>query len=276
MDYLEFSFTIVPVDPGIAMVNAYLADCGFESFLVEDSVLKAYIPEKDFNKPEFKASPIWNLEDFEITYAVSKIVHRNWNAEWEAGFKPIVVDASCGVRAPFHAALNLPYEIVISPNMSFGTGHHETTQLMLQGLLDTAVEGKSVLDMGCGTGVLGILAALKGARTVTAVDIDPVCVENTAENARLNNCSNITVVQGNATVLESLPEYDVIVANINKNTLLADLPQYSLKLKRIGLLYLSGFYKDDLQEINQTCRDLGLSFEKKWAKNNWVASKYVF
>jgi ribosomal protein L11 methyltransferase len=204
-----------------------------------------------------------------------EIEQENWNATWEQNFNPILVGGVCAVRAPFHEKTEVAYDIVIEPKMSFGTGHHETTHMMLQHILDHDFWGKAVLDMGSGTGVLAILAEKKGAKAVDAVDFDNWCYLNALENVERNNCKNIRVYEGDAALLKG-KKYDIILANINRNILLEDLPHYVKCLNTNGLLFLSGFYKEDIIAISAKCGELGLKFEKNLEKNNWVAVKYVF
>ena len=199
----------------------------------------------------------------------------NWNEEWEKNFEPIVIADACAVRAPFHKPFNVQYEIVIEPKMSFGTGHHETTFMMLQFILENTFEGKTVLDMGCGTAVLAILAEMRGASKVDAIDIDDWCVENSEENVLRNHCKYISVKLGDASVLPTSETYDTIIANINRNILLNDMEIYSKGLKMGGELYLSGFYKEDLPIIIECCNKLGLQFVENKEKNNWIAAKFV-
>ncbi|HLT49830.1 MAG TPA: 50S ribosomal protein L11 methyltransferase, partial [Aequorivita sp.] len=186
---------------------------------------------------------------------------------------PIEVDGKCTVRAPFHPDKNFEYEIVIEPKMSFGTGHHETTFMMLQFILENNFKGKSVLDMGCGTAVLAILAEMRGASKLDAIDIDEWCFENSLENIERNNCENISVFLGDAKLLSD-KKYDVIIANINRNILLSDMDTYRKCLEKGGILYLSGFYNEDLPIIKEACNNLGFTFVENKEKNKWVAAKF--
>ncbi len=276
MNYLEFNFEIDPVEPGRSILLAYLAECGFESFVEVDHGLKAYILESDFNQAAFEAMPAWDIPDTTFNYERKEIAPRNWNAEWESGFQPVKINDICIVRAPFHPNYDVAYEITIAPNMSFGTGHHETTQMMLQWVLKTDVKDKSVLDMGCGTGVIAILASLRGASEIFAIDNDPICVDNAKENANVNGCDRIVVLEGGAEALEKLPAADLIFANINRNILLEDIPKYVRILNPGGALFLSGFYEKDLEAINAVCERHGLRLEKNTRIGKWVSPKYVF
>lgn len=194
----------------------------------------------------------------------------NWNEEWEKNFQPILVEDSCCVRAPFHPATDVKYDIVIEPKMSFGTGHHATTHMMIQFLLNNDFEGKRVLDMGCGTGVLAIVAEKRGAKEVDAIDIDNWCYQNSIENVERNNCSRITVYEGGAELLGE-KKYDVIIANINRNILLEDIKVYSRNLEAGGELYLSGFYAADIPAIVEECEKNGLDRVGSLEREEWVA-----
>jgi len=275
LNYLEFNFTLSPIEPVREILIAELDVMGFESFVETEEGLLAYILSEDWSDRSFEGLFVFQNPDFEISWNSKEIEQQNWNAKWEKSFQPIEVTEKCRVRAPFHPAKEVVYEIIIEPKMSFGTGHHETTHMMLQLLLQEEIEGKKVLDMGCGTGVLGILSEMLGAKAVDAIDIDSWCVENTAENAVKNNCSRIKVRLGDASVLPGT-SYDVIIANINRNILVEDIATYASCLKKNGVVLLSGFYLNDLDVISSICGRHLLQFEKKLEKNYWVAAKYVF
>ena len=194
--YLEYNFSVQPFQPGTEILIAELGYAGFESFVEHETGVMAYIQLAHWNEHILDEVQILSSKEFAISYERKEIEQVNWNAEWEKNFNPIVVDATCAVRAPFHQAFHVPFEIVIEPKMSFGTGHHETTFMMLQHLLETDCEHKRVLDMGCGTAVLAILAAMRGASSIDAIDIDPWCVENSIENAARNNQEHVQVLLG--------------------------------------------------------------------------------
>ncbi|UII81889.1 50S ribosomal protein L11 methyltransferase [Flagellimonas sp. CMM7] len=272
--YLEYNFKITPAQPATDILIAELGEAGFESFVENDSGLLAYVLKSDWEEGILNDLFILQNGDFKITWSSKEIVQQNWNAEWEKNFHPIKVGDECMVRAPFHDPDNVTYDIVIEPKMSFGTGHHETTHMMLQHILDTDFVGKSVLDMGCGTGVLAILAKMKGARSVDAIDIDEWCFLNSKENVQRNDCNDINVYQGDSSLLAD-KKYDIILANINRNILLEDIPIYANCLNTGGILFLSGFYLEDLDTISSKCGAYGLEFEKKLEKNNWISTKYV-
>lgn len=272
--YIEYRFTVKPKDPASDLLIAELGEAGFESFVEEDDDVLAYIQKTDWSKGMLENLPILENSRYKFTYDYKEIAQENWNATWEQNFQPIIVDDICMIRAPFHEAINVEYDIIIEPKMSFGTGHHETTHMMLQHILQLDVKGKTVLDMGSGTGVLAILAAMRGATTIDAIDIDNWCYLNAKENVERNNMDFISVYEGDVALLEG-KKYDLIIANINRNILLADLPSYAKSLNTGGVLLLSGFYTEDLEMITQKCTELALKFEKNLERNNWVAAKYV-
>lgn len=272
--YLEYDFTVNPLQPATDILIAELGEAGFESFVENDSGVLAYILKSEWKEGILDDLFVLQHSDFDITWTRKEIEQQNWNAEWEKNFHPIKVGDRCMVRAPFHAAADVEYDIVIEPKMSFGTGHHETTHMMLEHILENNFKGKSVLDMGCGTGVLAILAKKRGAGPVDAIDIDEWCYLNTQENVERNDCSDIQAFQGDRGLLKE-KKYDVILANINRNILLEDIPIYAQCLNAGGQLFLSGFYLEDLDAISSKCKANGLEFEKKLEKNRWISVKYV-
>lgn len=273
MNYIEYIFKVEPMQPGTEILIAELGYAGFESFVETEEGVTAYIQKEDWNEAILKEINILNSEEFKISFTFSEIEQINWNQEWEKNFEPIEVDGKCTVRAPFHPQKNFEYEIVIEPKMSFGTGHHETTFMMLQFILENDFKNKTVLDMGCGTAVLAILAEMRGASKLDAIDIDEWCFENSLENIQRNNCGNISVYLGDASLLYG-KKYDVIIANINRNILLNDMEAYRKCLDLGGELYLSGFYTEDLPIITECCNNLGFTFVENKEKNKWVAAKF--
>lgn len=272
--YLEYIFEVSPKNPAVEILIAELSEVGFDSFVETDKGLEAYVQKELFDAEGFEDIFILKSNEFTITYTVSEIEQVNWNQEWEKNFNPIVVDEKCTVRAPFHNTPKTDFEIVIEPKMSFGTGHHATTYMMIQHILKLDVANKSVLDMGCGTGVLAILAAMKGAKPVDAIDIDNWCYLNSIENCERNHTTSINVYEGDVTLLKD-KKYDVIIANINRNILLKDIPTYASCLNKNGVLLLSGFYSEDIPIINNKCEAGALKFVENLEKDNWVAVKYV-
>ncbi|TBW30411.1 50S ribosomal protein L11 methyltransferase [Gramella sp. KN1008] len=272
-NYLEFQFKIEPVQPASEILVAELGYLGFESFVENDDGITAYIPVEEYEEDLLANVHILQSEEFTINYDFKEIERVNWNEEWEKNFTPILVDEHCSVRAPFHPKTDAEFDIVIEPKMSFGTGHHATTHMMIQHILKNDWEGKSVLDMGCGTGVLAILTAMKGASKIDAIDIDNWCYVNTLENITKNDCEHINVEEGGAELLEGR-SYDMILANINRNILLEDLPVYEKSLNPDGSLFLSGFYSGDLPVIEKACKELGLYFVENFERNDWIAAKF--
>ena len=272
--YLEYIFKVDPVQPATDILIAELGYAGFESFVENEDGVTAYIQKDEWNEHILNDVQIVNNEEFKISFSVKEIEQVNWNAEWEKNFNPIEVDNICTVRAPFHAKPDTKYDIVIEPKMSFGTGHHETTHMMIQHLLKLDLKDKKVLDMGCGTGILAILAEKMGARPIDAIDIDNWCYENSIENVERNNCKHISVYEGDVSLIRER-KYDVIIANINRNILLEDIPHYSKSLNKNGVLLLSGFYKDDILSISKKCNEFGLKLSESAEKNYWVAIKFL-
>lgn len=272
-NYLEFQFKIHPPVPASEILIAELGSLGFESFVENEDGVTAYILKEEFNENMLTEVRILDSDEFKISYSSSEIQQVNWNEEWEKNFQPIVVDDICSVRAPFHPKPETEFDIVIEPKMSFGTGHHATTHMMIQFILKNEWKGKSVLDMGCGTGVLAILCSQKGANPVEAIDIDNWCYLNTLENIERNNVPEISVKEGGAELLGE-KKYDVIIANINRNILLNDMQKYVSVLQPDGDLYLSGFYKEDIPIIQEACEKLGLKFQENLEKDKWVAVKF--
>ena len=271
--YIAYDFNVSPKEPATEMLIAQLGYVGFESFVEQDNGVKAYIQKQEWNSKILEDVFLLHSNEFNITFEHNEIAQTNWNEEWEKNFNPIQVDDLVSIRAPFHTNPSLQFDIVIEPKMSFGTGHHETTHMMVQHLLALDLDTKKVLDMGCGTGILAIFAEMKGAKPIDAIDIDSWCYENSLENIQRNNCNHITVYEGDASVLKE--KYDVIIANINRNILLSDMKTYTDCLNENGVLLLSGFYKEDIVIIEDEVTKHGLTFETMIQRNNWVALKYV-
>jgi len=272
--YLGYYFTVSPLQPGTEILIAELGYAGFESFVETEEGVSAYIQKDEWHENILSDIQILKSDEFVIEHSSEEIEQVNWNAEWEKNFNPIEVAGLCAVRAPFHPKTDTKYEIIIEPKMSFGTGHHETTHMMLEYILENEFTDKAVLDMGCGTAVLAILAEKRGATNLDAIDIDPWCVENSQENIERNDCEHIVVQLGDASIIPK-QKYDVVIANINRNILLADMIHYKESLLAGGELYLSGFYSEDLPLIKDACNILGFHFVDNKERNNWVAGKFV-
>jgi ribosomal protein L11 methyltransferase len=258
------------------LLIAELGLLGFESFVEQEMGLEAYIPESDWSKDLLSQVYVLQHNSDAIELDIKKIAQENWNQTWEDSFSPIIVDDSIQVRAGFHPEKDFRYDIVITPKMSFGTGHHETTHMMLSHLLNMDLEGKNVLDMGCGTGILAIFSAMKGASSVDAIDIDTWCFENTEENAKTNTVDRVVnAFEGDASLLKD-QKYDLIIANINRNILLSDIPVYAKCLSSEGELLLSGFYKEDFEQIKDKCISNSLILEQDdvLERNNWMGLKF--
>ena len=270
MNYTELQLTVSPDFTDI--LTAELSELGFESFVETDEGLNAYIIETDFNEPALQEVIAKYADQTAIAYEVNSLEKKNWNAEWEKAYEPIEVADQVRVRASFHESdVRFRYDIVINPKMSFGTGHHETTAMMLEHQLGLDFAGKSVLDVGSGTGILAVLAAKMGARDVLAFDIEEWAVENARENADLNKCPQITVFQGTIDDVDPSDHYDIILANINRNVLLAEIPLYTSLLTDNGHLLVSGFYETDAPDIAQKAMETGLTTSNTLVRNQWTS-----
>ena len=279
MKYFEVTFTTEPCNEIVTdVISAMAGEIGFESFVEWEKGVQAYIQQSLFNEEALKGMVSdFPLPDTSITYTIQEAEDKDWNEEWEKNFfQPIVIGDRCCIHSTFHKDTpKTEYEILINPQMAFGTGHHETTSSIICELLDADLQGKSVLDMGCGTSILAILASMRGANPVTAIDIDDWCVNNSRDNIALNGITNITVELGDANLLEGRAPFDVIIANINRNILLADMPQYAACMHSGSELYMSGFYLEDIPAIREKAESLGMTFVHHREKNNWVAVKFV-
>ncbi|MCF6348354.1 MAG: 50S ribosomal protein L11 methyltransferase [Flavobacteriaceae bacterium] len=277
--YLAYNFIVSPKEPATEILIAELGLAGFESFVENDNGVIAYIQKEEHNNTILDDIFVLNNNEFDISFTKEEIAQVNWNREWEKNFNPIQVDNKVSVRAPFHQnpipiGIGIKYDIIIEPKMSFGTGHHETTHLMIQHLIELNLEGKMVLDMGCGTGILAIFSEMKGAKITDAIDIDEWCYENTFDNLELNNCKKVDAYQGDASFL-GFRSYDIIIANINRNILLNDIKTYVNCLNDNGILLLSGFYQEDTPVIDAETSKYNLKLDKIIERNNWVALKYA-
>lgn len=272
--YIGYDFIVSLPQPATEILIAELGYVGFDSFVENEKGVTAYIQKDKWNAFILDDINILSSKEFEITFEFNEIEQTNWNEEWEKNFKPIVVDNQVTVRAPFHDKTTTKYDLVIEPKMSFGTGHHETTYMMIQHILKNDFKNKSVLDMGCGTGVLAILAEKVGANELDAIDIDNWCYVNSLENVERNDCEKVSVYEGDVKLLDG-NNYDIIIANINRNILLADIPRYTRCLNKNGTLFLSGFYKEDIQMIESKCNEDMLKLEEIIERGQWVSLKFI-
>jgi ribosomal protein L11 methyltransferase len=274
MSYIEVKFMLSPLDPWADLLSAELGEIGFESFVEEDEHLLAYVEKDVFNEAAIREVETLNNEDVSVQFEWKDLPQQNWNKEWESNFQPVFVDDEICVRATFHEAMpQYKYEIVIDPKMSFGTGHHATTHLILSAMRGIDFKGKSVLDMGSGTGVLAIFAAMKMADTIYAIDIDEWCSINAQENAERNNAGHIQIFQGG---VEKIPgiKVDIILANINRNILLNQLATYSEALHPNGELHISGFYVSDVNVLVAEAEKNGLEYVSQNSLNDWTTVKF--
>jgi ribosomal protein L11 methyltransferase len=274
MNYLEFSFKITPLQPFQEILIHELGEIGFESFTVEEEIVNAYIAQADFKQEALDELYLFSQEGVTLSYEQKLIPQQNWNAEWEKNFPKVVIDDYCEVIAPFHEpSAGVKHHIHIEPKMSFGTGHHDTTFMMMQLMRTLNISGKRVMDMGCGTGVLAILAYLEGAAKVSAVDIDEWAYENTIENCQRNSSESIEVIKGGAEQVNG-HIFDVFIANINRNILLRDLPTYVNAMTEGADLLLSGFFTTDVEQLDKKLIELGLTKVTDKTRDNWCALHY--
>lgn len=274
MNYLAYEFIVNPVLPGNEVLMAFMEEMPFESFEENEQGFTAFINEANNHEVNLSELPI---EGIEFTYSIKKIETVNWNQEWERNFERVDIAPLISIRAPFHAPNpNTAYDIIISPKMSFGTGHHATTQLMCQLMGDLRFDGKQVLDMGCGTGVLSIFAEKLGAAKITGIDIDDWSIENSKENALANQSKNIEFIKSEVHAASSSESYQIILANINKNVLKNQLPFYSKLVSQEGYLIMSGFFTTDVEELIKLANDYGFILIKQKSKSEWSALLFQY
>lgn len=278
MHYIELTCNLKTTNQELlaAYLITGLGEIGYESFDETDSVVKAYIPEENYSKSILQELIEEIPDEFgEISWEILKIEQQNWNSEWERHFNPVLIYNTVLIRASFHKNLpQYPFEIIIDPKMSFGTGHHSTTALMIKTMLGQDFTGKTVLDMGCGTGVLAILAKKLGAETITAVDIDEWAVSNAKENFQLNHITNYELIQSGAEALKG-KTFDIILANINRNILVNDMPSYCASLNPGGLLLISGVYQTDLEHVRYAAEQQKLTYRNHIEKNAWICAQFT-
>ena len=279
MKYFEVTFTTSPCNETVNdVVSALAGEIGFESFVEWENGVQAHIQQSLFDEEALKSMVAdFPLPDTTVEYTIVEAEDKDWNEEWEKNFfQPIVIGDRCCIHSTFHKDTpQTEYEILINPQMAFGTGHHETTSSIISELLEADLQGKSVLDMGCGTSILAILASMRGADPITAIDIDDWCVNNSRDNIALNGIENITVEWGDANLLKGRAPFDVIIANINRNILLADMAQYAACMHPGSELFMSGFYVEDIPVIQEKAESLGMEFIHHREKNNWAAVKFI-
>lgn len=274
MQYIKTSFKLNPDnETNREIATAFLAQLDFESFDESGTELNAFYPVGKVTREAIQQ--IADELPFEVHFSEEEMPDVNWNEEWEKNyFQPLLIGSECLIRAPFHKDYpEAPYQIIIEPNMAFGTGNHETTSLMIEHLMELDLKEQLVLDMGCGTGILGIFASMLGCKQVTAIDIDNWAFESTLENCRLNNITNLEAQIGDAELLGN-KKFDLILANIQKNIILQDLEKYVSVLNDDGLLIVSGFYKDDLEDIMGKASELFLRKLAIKERNNWIACSF--
>lgn len=278
MKYLEFIFHTEPCTEVVNdVLSAVLGEVGFESFVEQEGGIAAYIQTALYGEEALKSAlDSFPLADTTLTYTYKEAEDKDWNEEWEKNFfQPIVIGNRCVIHSTFHHDVpQAEYDIVINPQMAFGTGHHETTSLIIGELLEADLQGKALLDMGCGTSILAILARMRGAAPCTAIDIDEWCVRNSLENIELNHVDNISVFQGDASILPDKGPFDVVIANINRNILLNDMKHYVARMNPGARLFMSGFYTDDIPAIREEAERNGLRFVHHKEKNRWAAVQF--
>lgn len=279
MKYIEVSFTVSPIsETANDIIAAFAMELGFESFVESPNGTVGYIPAHLFDEQTLKDTlASFPMTDTTIAFTACEMEDKDWNEEWEKNFfEPIVVDSRCVIHSTFHKDYpKADFDIIINPQMAFGTGHHQTTRLIIGYLLDADLKGKSVLDMGCGTSILAILASMRGASELIAIDIDEWCVNNSIDNLALNHIDNVKVFQGDASSLTAVGPFDVIIANINRNILLADMQYYVSRMHMGGEIYFSGFYESDLPMIKAEAERLGLRYISHRVEKEWTAARFA-
>ena len=279
MQYIEYTLRPTPFsETATDLISALLGEVGFESFVTEEEQLKAYV-QASLHDAEAVAAILTDFPMPEVTidYHYAEAEDRDWNEEWEKNFfQPIVIGERCCIHSTFHHDTpQVEYDIIINPQMAFGTGHHETTGLIISELLDSDLTGRSLLDMGCGTAILAILARMRGAQPCTAIDIDDWCVRNSEENIALNGVDQISVYHGDASILRDKGPFDYVIANINRNILLADMTHYVARMNPGATLLMSGVYVEDIDVLRAEAERLGLIWQHHRENNRWAAIRMV-
>ena len=273
--YISINFNISPIYPGTEILIAEMSQLKFEMFEENDLGLIAYIKLEDFKIKLLDEISLLKSTEFKISYSISLIEDKNWNKEWENNFDSVEINDECVIRAPFHKAFHKKYEVVIMPQMSFGTGHHETTQLIIEYILESNLKKLTVSDIGCGTAILSILCEKKGALKVDAIDIDKRCYDNSIENLKRNKCEKVFVQNSSSECLTN-NKYDLILCNINLNHLVDNFKNFTTISKSNTVLIISGFYKEDLDFVNIKLKNLNFYFKDFKEKNNWVSARYIY
>ena len=271
-DYIEVRFDLTPCsETETDVLAALLCEIDYESFVPDESGLVAYVKKELFDELKMKAILVDFPFDNDISYKCEIVEGQDWNSEWEKNyFKPIIVKNQCVIHSSFHKDIpSLPYDIVIDPKMAFGTGHHATTSLIIEQLLEMDLVDKSVVDMGTGTGILAILASMRGASQITAIEIDPMAHANAIDNLKINNAESINLILGDASSLDKVKNIDVFIANINRNIITQDISAYASTLHSGSVMLLSGFYESDIPVIMEYARPLGLTYHSHTVKNDW-------
>lgn len=277
-DYIEVRFDLTPCsETETDILAALLCEIDYESFVSDESGLVAYVKKELFDELKIKAILVDFPFDNDISYKHEIVEGQDWNSEWEKNyFKPIIVKDQCVIHSSFHKDIpSLPYDIVIDPKMAFGTGHHATTSLIIEQLLEMNLVDRSVVDMGTGTGILAILASMRGASQITAIEIDPMAHANAIDNLKINNAESINLILGDASSLDKVKNIDVFIANINRNIITQDISTYASTLHSGSVMLLSGFYESDIPVIMEYARPLGLTYHSHTVKNDWSCLRLV-
>lgn len=269
MAYVQFTATISPTQPGTDILIAELAEVGFESFEETSDGLKAWVQEGELDAEALKKIYLFQDPEYQISFSLETLEDKNWNEEWESNFSPIELNDRAVIKANFHNIKSYEFEFMISPKMAFGTGHHETTWLMANALFNMDLTDKKVLDMGCGTGILAVIAEKLGAKSLVAIDIEEPAIENTHEHLLINSCKKTEVRLGGAEVLKD-EKFDIILANINRNVLTKDMGAYVKVLNTDGFILFSGFFTTDVEIITNEATKHGLISVSQTSKNNWT------
>jgi len=275
VNYQEVKLRLDPILPAREVLTAYLAGIGYESFVDVPEGLQVFISEEEFNTEELEKT-LAEVKDFcKVSYELIFHKKQNWNAQWESSFEPVEVGTACRIRAPFHEPnSSFIHEIIIEPKMSFGTGHHETTRTIVEAMSGLDFKGKSVLDMGTGTGVLAIYAEKLGAKNLVAIDIEQWAYENTIENTEVNSCSRIEARLGGKEQIKPEEKFDIVIANINRNILLEDMPSYVEAMNSGSEILFSGFYTVDVPLITERALKLGLESSSSYEQSGWAVLRF--